>query len=64
MSQPMGDDQFDDDDYCHDCDQSWDECECYVGEDCGRWDNGKLTKSCSKAGSEECDWECPYRGSL
>lgn len=34
------------------------------GEECGRWDNGRLTHSCSKAGSEECDWECPYRSSL
>jgi hypothetical protein len=34
------------------------------GEECGRWMNGRLTKSCSKAGSEECDFDCPYRGSL
>jgi hypothetical protein len=34
------------------------------GEDCGRWSNGRLTESCSKAGSEECDFECPYRNSL
>lgn len=34
------------------------------GEECGRWSNGRLTRSCSKAGSEECDFECPYRGSL
>lgn len=31
------------------------------GEECGRWSNGRLTNSCSKAGSEECDFECPYR---
>ncbi len=30
------------------------------GEECGRWDNGRLTPQCRKAGSEECDWECPY----
>ena len=30
------------------------------GEDCGRWDNGRLMPQCRKAGSEECDWECPY----
>lgn len=30
------------------------------GEECGRWDNGRLTHSCSKAGSEEC----PYRDTL
>jgi hypothetical protein len=31
------------------------------GAECGRWSNGRLTQSCSKAGSEECDFECPYR---
>jgi hypothetical protein len=31
------------------------------GEECGRWSNGRLTAYCSKAGSEECDFECPYR---
>lgn len=31
------------------------------GEECGRWDNGKLDRSCTKAGSEECEMECPYR---
>lgn len=31
------------------------------GDECGRWDNGRLTRWCSKAGSEECDFECPYR---
>lgn len=30
-----------------------------ASEDCGRWDNGRLMKQCRKAGSEECDWECP-----
>lgn len=34
------------------------------GEECGRWDNGRLTHSCTKAGSEECDFECPYRDTL
>jgi hypothetical protein len=33
------------------------------GEECGRWQNGRLISSCSKAGSEECDFECPYRDS-
>lgn len=27
--------------------------------DCGRWDNGALTRHCRLAGSEWCDWECP-----
>lgn len=31
------------------------------GAECGRWSNGRLTQSCAKAGSEECDFECPYR---
>lgn len=35
-----------------------------AGEECGRWDNGRLTRSCMKAGSEECDWVCPYRATL
>ena len=34
------------------------------GEECGRWMNVRLTKSCMKAGSEECDFECPYRATL
>jgi hypothetical protein len=34
------------------------------GEECGRWANGCLTEFCSKAGSEECDFECPYRNGL
>lgn len=59
-------DPMDDDDYgiCPDCHECWDICECREGEECGRWMNGRLTKSCTKAGSEECDFECPYRGSL
>jgi hypothetical protein len=31
--------------------------------DCGRWDNGQPTRSCSLAGTEECEFECPYRRS-
>lgn len=34
------------------------------GDECGRWINGRLSNSCSKAGSEECDFECPYRNTL
>lgn len=54
----------DDGDCCPDCDQAFEMCECHEGEECGRWDNGRLTRHCSKAGSEECDFECPYRNSL
>lgn len=32
------------------------------GEECGRWDNGRLMpyRKCAQAGTEFCDWECPY----
>jgi hypothetical protein len=33
-------------------------------DDCGRWINGRLTHSCTLAGTEDCDWECPLRGTL
>lgn len=33
------------------------------GDECGRWRNGKLSQYCAKAGTEECDFECPYRDS-
>lgn len=45
-------------------DEGWDEDDENPGEDCGRWRNGQLTGDCLRAGSEECDFECPYRGSL
>jgi hypothetical protein len=59
-------DAFDgpDEGVCPDCDENWNMCECRAGEECGRWMNGRLSHSCSKAGSEECDFECPYRNSL
>lgn len=31
----------------------------FTEEDCGRWNNGRLTASCRLAGTEDCDWECP-----
>lgn len=34
------------------------------GEECGRWgSDGKpgLGRYCTLAGTEFCDWECPYR---
>lgn len=34
------------------------------GEECGRWNNGRLTVQCMKFGTEECDFECPYRSGL
>jgi hypothetical protein len=30
------------------------------GEECGRWADGRLTNHCVLAGTEWCDWECPY----
>ena len=33
------------------------------GDECGRWRNGSLGQYCAKAGTEECDFECPYRDS-
>lgn len=45
---------------CLDCQLPHDECECHVGDECDRWRNGVLSPDCSKAGSEECDFECPF----
>ena len=46
--------------HCFVCGELHDMCECHVGAECGRWRNGRLSDSCTKAGSEECDFECPY----
>lgn len=46
--------------HCFDCGELHDMCECHIGAECGRWRNGRLSDSCMKAGSEECDFECPY----
>ena len=27
--------------------------------ECGRWNNGHLTRQCRLAGTEWCDWDCP-----
>ena len=51
-------------DYADDLDQDDDEDGGDPGEECGRWINGHLTSSCTKAGSEECEFECPYRNTL
>ena len=32
-----------------------------AGLDCGRWSNGRLDRFCTRAGTEFCDFECPYR---
>ena len=33
------------------------------GQDCGRWDQnakGGMSHQCRLAGTEFCDWDCPY----
>lgn len=45
------------DDYLYD-DEPEDEFD--PGEECGRWLNGRLDLQCRLAGTEWCDWECPY----
>lgn len=30
------------------------------GDECGRWINGQLGGLCTLAGTEFCDWDCPY----
>lgn len=52
-------DEYDWDDGYYDLDDFADGPE--PGEYCGRWINGRLGRYCTKAGSEECDFECPYR---
>lgn len=32
----------------------------YPGSECGRWRNGRLVHDCLKAGTEECQFDCPY----
>jgi len=54
-------DHEEDDDLCPDCGLNPYDCECHIGDECGRWNNGKLMPYCAKAGSEECEWECPFR---
>lgn len=49
---------------CPDCAQPDGICECHAGDECGRWRNGSLSRHCAKAGSEECDFECPHRATL
>jgi hypothetical protein len=59
---PRAETPLDDEDAgCPTCGEGPYDCECDVGMDCGRWNNGRLMASCTKAGSEECDFECPYR---
>lgn len=57
MSDPLWYDDLDNE-------ADYDEDDFDPGEECGRWDNGRLTHNCTKAGSEECDFECPYRDTL
>ena len=52
----IDDDAFRDGDMCEDEDAP--------GLICGRWRDGKLTRSCDLAGTEECDWDCPHSADL
>lgn len=53
----MSDDTYPlDDGYPYD-DEEPDEADPYESFDCAMDGRG----NCGKAGSEECDWECPYR---
>lgn len=61
--EPLDDD---DPDICEYCGQGPEDCHCHDGDDCGRLDQnapfGMLPVGmCHKAGTEECDFECPYR---
>jgi hypothetical protein len=60
MTNDHEDHDDEDPNHCFDCGQLHDMCVCNEGAECGRWRNGVLSDSCSKAGSEECDFECPY----
>ena len=45
-------------DYDHEDDDWGEEDEVF---ECGAWLNGKLDYChCQLAGTEDCDWECPY----
>lgn len=47
-------------DYCDDMDDDEGDGEFDLSEECGRWVNGGLSTQCSQAGTEWCDWECPF----
>lgn len=50
-------------DACLDDDLNGHEEEYDPGEECGRWDQnakGGMSPYCRLAGTEFCDWECPY----
>jgi hypothetical protein len=53
MSDPY---EFDEDDEPDDEDEEF---------ECGAWFNGKFDYyHCQLAGTEDCDWECPYSASI
>lgn len=54
----------DPDELAHYGDDAFDDDEEDGGFDCGRWFDGRLTHSCARAGTEECDFECPHRDTL
>lgn len=58
-----GEDIDEEDDFpgCAYCGANPEDCDCEAEANCGRWNNGQLMPHCTKAGSEECDFECPLR---
>lgn len=53
------DDHGDSEGFCKICGDIWDQCEHFFENwICGMMPDG----SCSLAGTEECDWECPRGG--
>jgi hypothetical protein len=51
--------ELDTDGLCDCCGEPWDQCRhFFVNWICGLMPDG----SCSLAGTEECDWECPRNG--
>jgi len=49
-------DDYEDDDACEICGKGQYDCNCFHPDECGRMPGG----GCLKAGTEECDFECPY----
>ncbi len=57
LPHPLGLDDGDAPDIGDGFSDEWDEDgDCFDGSDCGRFHDG----TCSLAGTEYCDWDCPY----
>ena len=69
MSEQADFETYDDDDSQFICDECGaEDCDGFcVGAECGRWDQNAPggmwpVSQCRLAGTEQCDFECPYRG--